>query len=267
MRVEKKYEILKNGKLDEEIQDEWAYSRIKEIDKKISLGLMTIEEVEEREELNKKIDGKDKEYLKNLDGKKLKKIKDNMQKVENIFEIKNQIKEQIKQVKREIINKYDSSNYKNTNSEYANKTNEELAKINFELGIKSSMCNEAIRGLLDGKNINNIKLDKNTKDKEFNSDEEIYNVIRFENEIKNDIEEENALLEISKFEQKYPVLSKIINWFKTKFWKKTTKNKEQPTLEETLNNRYSFINIPKGIEEFGKLLRIAAEKEVKNENQ
>ena len=72
MRVEKKYEILKNGKLEEQIQDEWAYNRINEIDKKISLGLMTVEEVDEREELNKKIDGKDKEYLKNLDGKKLK---------------------------------------------------------------------------------------------------------------------------------------------------------------------------------------------------
>ena len=92
MRVEKKYEILKNGKLEEQIQDEWAYNRINEIDKKISLGLMTVEEVDEREELNKKIDGKDKEYLKNLDGKKLKKIKENMPKVEKIFEIKNQVK-------------------------------------------------------------------------------------------------------------------------------------------------------------------------------
>ena len=126
------------------------------------------------------------------------------------------------------------------------------------------MCNEAIRGLLDGKNINNIKLDRNTQNKEFNPDEEIYNVIRFENEIKSDIEEEKALLEISTFQQKYPVLSKIINWFKTKIWKKTN---EEQTLEDLVNNKPKIINIPKGIEDFGKLLRMASEKEIKEENQ
>lgn len=68
------------------------------------------------------------------------------------------------------------------NKKMTGKSKEELAKESFELGKKVSMCNVAVRGLLEGKEIGDIDLDKNIKGKKFDSNDEIKRILKFSRE-------------------------------------------------------------------------------------
>ena len=394
MKVEEKYEKLVNGELEVQIQDEKNFARLNEINKKYSMGQTTPEEETERAELSKLLEGKDKEYLRGLDGKKLNKIKENLPKAKNVLDLKNEVIKQIKEIKEEIVRRDNleklnreaekiknekenldrkwmeldkkivkaknqpeeqkrlieeqenlkvdfEKNEKDFNeiqqgfssdvgkkTKFSGKNKEELASMVFELNAKSSMCNEAVRGLLNGKDIGDIEVDKNIKNKKFDANKELAQIVKsyrnkekMEKAIEGDFSEkiikqtekeleniekygqeeiednengEKAIKEVSKFEQRFPRLAKMVNWVKEKFGKfrdndkeenesfdidedknsgtdkgnSSNKKEEQKTNNievEEKNNKNIYI--PKSRESFVNMLRDTAEKGLEEANK
>lgn len=259
MKVKEKYEMLKNGNLDMQIQDIKDFDKLSKITREIKtrakMGFSTNEQEKIKEELEKKLEGKDKKYLEGLDENRLSKIKENMPKVANVLEVKEKLVNKIKEINEEIIRldklekeelsrkdilkkaederqklekekeeldkkwfefdkkirkaknnpeevkkifeeqeklksvfeknknaieknqKVFEENKKTINNKFNKTDKEKLAKKSFETGQKISMCNEAARELMNGKDIGDIQLDKSIKGRKFDANEETKRII------------------------------------------------------------------------------------------
>ena len=169
----------------------------------------------------------------------------------------------------------------------------ELDEKAIQLSTKISMCNIACNNLMKGyswKSVevkidayNNEKLTpkdkkvekvvksiKNSINKEKN-DEVIENsaIIRIDIEKEENYNEENALTEVSEFDQKHPMLAKIKNWFKNRFGKEETTQEPEPktnvepktekVVEQPKNEEVQKVEVNQK-DEFKKYLREVAEK-------
>ena len=169
----------------------------------------------------------------------------------------------------------------------------ELDEKAIQLSTKISMCNIACNNLMKGyswKSVevkidayNNKKLTpkdekvekvvksiKNSINKEKN-DEVIENsaIIRIDIEKEENYNEENALTEVSEFDQKHPMLAKIKNWFKNRFGKEETTQEPEPktnvepktekVVEQPKNEEVQKVEVNQK-DEFKKYLREVAEK-------
>ena len=262
---------------------------------------MIKEQIIEMDKLEKEIQKEEKDVKEKEDkwrelDKKIAKTKEPGEREKLISEqekIKKEFADTTIEERKELINEKRNS----LNKKVSANSKEELVRKSFELGRKVSMCNVAARGLLEGKNIGDIDLDKNIVGKKFDANEEIKRILKYSREKNKEqkeinIEElskkiikesekhikeekiETGLIETYDFTKKHPILAKIpglaklVNSIKNKNSNKEksieTNGKEGKNIETKQNketNKKTYI--PRDENEFKKFLKESAEKGMK----
>lgn len=290
--TKKEYEELKKAKLINKNIKQVANiielkNELETAQNKIKKEIVEIINEKTSNEKNKEIE-KDNETLE----KELNKIQEELEVVTKSLKnnnLKDEDRKKLEDKYKELINKKDENNklfVKNQNKTQNTKKIdkeaklEELEKKSEELGVKIGKCHFVGRLLMAGKTWDSIYVEYNKNEKYKSKNEKITEkfgkdtinktlgqigknvaqIMETQNVDNEKNKGETALTQPSKFEQKHPKLSKILNKVKNIF-KKKDKNKENAQLtQETENNennenksqRDEFIDYLKQIAEKGK---------------
>lgn len=262
------------------------------------------EQIIEMDKLEKEIQKEEKDVKEKEDkwrelDKKIAKTKEPGEREKLISEqekIKKEFADTTIEERKEIINEKMNT----LNKKVSANSKEELARKSFELGRKVSMCNVAARGLLEGKNIGDIDLDKNIVGKKFDANEEIKRILKYSRENNKEKNEkikeekieklpekisekhmqgekkETSLVDFYNFKEKHPILAKIpgltkfVNFIKNKNINQQKNNIEEKEFynSEAKSNKEEVAKgttnkktyIPREENEFKKFLKESAEK-------